>query len=690
MNTINFPLSWQEYEADARIFEDCESLKSITVPEGVTILPGNVFEGSNYLENVSLPSTLTEIKYSAFRNCTAIQKLYISPNVTSVGIDAFTGATNLKIYCDYGSCVLQYAISNDIPYYYLSLVGCSLPSGTIYEGDDNHIYGTIRSSDPIETAEVKVYDSTGAVVRSGSVTNGATLINLNTYLDDCVSLSTMPSGTYRIEVSASTAEETKTFRSSRFTVAPPPLRTMITNASIPSRLYKIGATFELKGVIQSNYVISSVTAGIYNDDGTETEFVKTVTPCTTTYNMENLADTAAIDKLSDGKYTYKIVIVSNGETVVLKANGFGMGTAGGEGITDQDLKQMLVFAKEQKNKYAFSGLTYDVEYLNSLSIVDAFTVALVSGEKIISEALTDQMLGNEYSSYAVDLYKKQIVAVIDELVQSGYKDDSDLKLYKTITGWIKSAEKLEQSSLREYFQSLEEERGKIKDSVQLVDYNYTLPAATYAGMIQLGDMIDGLEFFENGLSFVEDTTEVLEMIMRNYEKETNILDAVANAMGETSNPNFNEAMRQVREEFNSEYVAIARKVLDEVKQRIGKEAIGAILSAVGGGTYTLVSLAKSMTFKLTGFEKRTENIMKFVSTSETFSNAYFGYQNAFDRVYEGDESEEALRSLLICFDFTYACADRMYSTIYDLSPASKKAEVWDHIENDLWPISIYN
>ncbi|MCD7811736.1 MAG: leucine-rich repeat domain-containing protein, partial [Ruminococcus sp.] len=46
-------------------FEGCSSLKSITIPEGITKIEARLFKGSP-LENVELPETLTEVGEEAF------------------------------------------------------------------------------------------------------------------------------------------------------------------------------------------------------------------------------------------------------------------------------------------------------------------------------------------------------------------------------------------------------------------------------------------------------------------------------------------------------------------------------------------------------------------------------------------------------------------------------------------------
>ena len=60
----------------ASAFENCTSLKNLTVPEGVVTVSQSAFENCTALESVTLPSTLTYIGMGAFKDCTAITNCY--------------------------------------------------------------------------------------------------------------------------------------------------------------------------------------------------------------------------------------------------------------------------------------------------------------------------------------------------------------------------------------------------------------------------------------------------------------------------------------------------------------------------------------------------------------------------------------------------------------------------------------
>ena len=673
-------------QIQSNTFSGCTGLSEMVIPAKVETIDYRAFYGCSGLTSVTLNDGLKTIGSSAFYGCTKLGKTYVPSSVTSIGSDAFGNCPNLKIFCEYGSTALQYAMKNNIPYYFLSLVNAWLPGGNLYQGDGYHISGQIRCSDPILSAQVRLYDAAGTVLRSGEVTNNAALINLDTYLDSCIDLPSLALGNYSIEVLATTAEETKTFIRKSFTVIPPPLRVSLSGESVPSGLYKVGADFTLAGTIRSNYSITSVTAGVYKKDGTATSLVATVVPNALTYDLANLASTAQISSLTDGQYIYQITVTSNSQTLTLKRSAFGVGTAGGDGIDDEDIAKTLKFASKWENRGVFTNLTEYEDYLFSLNELDSFTIAMVSGDKVVWKLFWDMLTNSPTNSYAVELYKARIASAVEDQINSGFSGTGDLKIYKDVVDWTAKIASGTEIGLKDYFIRLEADYGAIKDSVNLLSYDYTVSAETYAGMLQLGEVVDGLELIGSGMEYISDMGEILKQVFCDYEAGTNVLDAVQKAMGSTGNADFDEAMRQIRIEYTNSFVGVTNWLVSECRDKIGKMAIKEILSFAAGNTYKLYSLAREIIFKVSGLEKRSNNNMKFATGLTVFFNAERAYQNAFDRVYNGDQSEEALRELLICFRFTYSCADSVYATLYELS--SNKAEIQDAIDNKLHAISM--
>ena len=96
LELVDYPAGLKSVDYWGSIFEDCTSLKTITVPEGVTFLPNNVFESAKHLEKVILPSTLTKIGEDAFKDCVKLQAPELPEGLATIGASAFSGNTAMK------------------------------------------------------------------------------------------------------------------------------------------------------------------------------------------------------------------------------------------------------------------------------------------------------------------------------------------------------------------------------------------------------------------------------------------------------------------------------------------------------------------------------------------------------------------------------------------------------------------
>ena len=142
LSSVKLPLSWKTVDSYGSNtwgnpyyegpFVGCSSLKSVTVPEGMTELPAYAFYGSPALMSVQLPDTIVSIGNSAFGGCTSMNVLVISDRVDNIGKNAFTNCPNLTIHCSYNSYATIYAIENSVPF---------SPSG---EFEDNETYALDR------------------------------------------------------------------------------------------------------------------------------------------------------------------------------------------------------------------------------------------------------------------------------------------------------------------------------------------------------------------------------------------------------------------------------------------------------------------------------------------------------------------------------------------------------------------
>ena len=69
-------------------FEDCNGLKSVTIPNSVTSIGDYAFKWSG-LTSVTIPNSVTSIGGGSFDNCSSLTSITIPNSVTSIGSSAF-------------------------------------------------------------------------------------------------------------------------------------------------------------------------------------------------------------------------------------------------------------------------------------------------------------------------------------------------------------------------------------------------------------------------------------------------------------------------------------------------------------------------------------------------------------------------------------------------------------------------
>ncbi|MBD5414306.1 MAG: leucine-rich repeat domain-containing protein [Treponema sp.] len=78
------------------VFEGCENLQSIEIPESVTYIGGEAFEGCKSLKTVTLHEGLTTLKGSTFSYCDSLKEIRIPQSVTYIGGYTFYKCSSLK------------------------------------------------------------------------------------------------------------------------------------------------------------------------------------------------------------------------------------------------------------------------------------------------------------------------------------------------------------------------------------------------------------------------------------------------------------------------------------------------------------------------------------------------------------------------------------------------------------------
>ena len=84
---------------EAECFAKCVSLKTVDLPNSVTVIEDKAFYRCISLESVHLSDALRRIGDRAFEEC-AIVSLSLPHSVSALGDYAFANCENLTIYCE--------------------------------------------------------------------------------------------------------------------------------------------------------------------------------------------------------------------------------------------------------------------------------------------------------------------------------------------------------------------------------------------------------------------------------------------------------------------------------------------------------------------------------------------------------------------------------------------------------------
>ena len=76
-------------------FENCDSLTSVVIPNGVTSIGDKAFYGCSSLTEIVIPNSVTKIGYSVFENCSSLTSVEIPNGVISIGDNAFENCSSL-------------------------------------------------------------------------------------------------------------------------------------------------------------------------------------------------------------------------------------------------------------------------------------------------------------------------------------------------------------------------------------------------------------------------------------------------------------------------------------------------------------------------------------------------------------------------------------------------------------------
>ena len=665
------------------IFNGCVSLESITIPDGVTHIPGSMFFGAENLKNVEIPMSVTEIGYPTtmnnkdpFHNCKSIEVLYLSENITKIFDPSFEGCTSLEIWTEYGCYALAYTKSHSIPYYYLTPVRCTVPSGTLYRGDPFVIDGFARSSLPLTEVSAAIWDSNGNAVRSVTLNPGVTDLDLAGGFSRALQIDTLPVGSYRFTMHAATEKSEENWFDTSFRVVPPPLRIYLKDACLPEDVIDISSGWTVSGTIISNYEISNVTAEIAKADGTQVRYASAA-PGSLNYQISGLSGSLNIAGLAAGEYTLTLHATANGETRILAGTAFEPYDLSGV-VGDEDATKIVKFASVAKNRAVFDG-GYTSEAMSSFSTGDMILMAINTRTKWILDPSGIPNAMHEWfnipmpeipSERMVDLYQNELASMIAELNADGITipipnmDHTQKFIYDCAKDGLELTTHIFEQM------TLDEMTDVFMNNDQLQFYKDKIESA----FKEYDDRVGRLKDIVKGFTIAADYAESVSLVYCNYIKGMYVIASIADAVNESDNREMQIAVSRLGSKYKSLTANIVISGLEQICDWAAGESFKQLTEALfeevsgvtfsgAGDLYTLVNLCIDVTMEVSGLADVAEGHEDFITQLDCYHAAKSSYLAAFDAVSEGDHSNAALNRLAASFALTKTACIKVHQTM---------------------------
>ena len=189
VGSVRLPSSLSEMGSS--VFEGCFNLKSVIIPEGVTVIGARAFGGKfngigQYCESVPissihLPSTVKEIGDSAFHNCSLLTEINLPNSLEKIGSAAFRG-------CSLESVSLPPLLTEISDYLFLSnksLTSVTIPPSVtkigVFAFNGTDLRNGISLPENVRTIEDGAF--IGCQFEEISIPNSVTTISWRTFQD---------------------------------------------------------------------------------------------------------------------------------------------------------------------------------------------------------------------------------------------------------------------------------------------------------------------------------------------------------------------------------------------------------------------------------------------------------------------------------------------------------------------------
>ena len=83
-------------EIGKKAFMNCKQLKSVALPDTISVIREEAFSGCERLTRINLPTGLKHVMRGIFRNCTGLEEVEFPSEMLFISIEIFQGCTSLK------------------------------------------------------------------------------------------------------------------------------------------------------------------------------------------------------------------------------------------------------------------------------------------------------------------------------------------------------------------------------------------------------------------------------------------------------------------------------------------------------------------------------------------------------------------------------------------------------------------
>ena len=96
LKEVSFALRDDALQLPSRLFENCESLQKVTLPEQCSALPDRCFIGNIFLTEICVPESCESIGDYCFADCSSLQKVTLPDGLKTIGDEAFSECISLE------------------------------------------------------------------------------------------------------------------------------------------------------------------------------------------------------------------------------------------------------------------------------------------------------------------------------------------------------------------------------------------------------------------------------------------------------------------------------------------------------------------------------------------------------------------------------------------------------------------